>query len=76
MSTIAMLVVPFGLFYLVANNQYLLEQYGHEKRQAIAAIAAVGGVQLVIYTVIIIKYYEDFVAVAKGEGHIPYDETQ
>ena len=70
-----MVTVPFSLFFLVSNNQYLLENYGYRKANSIAAVCAVGGVQFVIYVIIIVKYWEDFMIVLRGEGHKPYDES-
>ena len=74
-STFFMFVIPFGLFFIVQNNQYMLDTYGYQKTNTAAALAAVGGVQFVIFAIIVIKYFEDFLIVAKGEGHIPYDEA-
>ena len=41
--------------------------------EALAALAAVCAVQAVIFTIVIVKYWEDFMIVARGQGHVPYD---
>ena len=40
---------------------------------ALAALAAVGATQFVIFVIVIWKYWEDFMICIRGEGHIPYD---
>ena len=74
-SSIAMFVCPFSAFFIVQNNAYLIENYGEDKTNALAALAAVGGVQFVIFVVVIVKYWEDFLICVRGEGHIPYDPS-
>lgn len=75
-SSVFMLVCPFATFFVVQSNQYLQENYGWDKTNAIAALAAVGAVQFVIFVIIIVKYWEDFLICVRGEGHIPYDPSR
>lgn len=53
----------------------MIDEYGEHKTNALAAVAAVAATQLVIFIIIVVKYWEDFVLVARGQGHIPYDQT-
>ena len=69
-----MLVVPFSLYFLVQQQTWLAEEYGQLKADAIAAVAAVFGVQMTIFVIVIWKYWEDFMLVVQGKGHIPYEE--
>lgn len=71
-----MFVCPFSAFFIVQNVPYLIENYGQDKTNSIAALAAVGAVQFVIFVIVIVKYWEDFMIVVRGEGHIPYDTSR
>ena len=71
--SVAMFVMPFAAFFIVQSNEYLIEQYGQHKTNNLAALAAVGATQFTIMIIVIVKYWEDFMIVLRGEGHIPYD---
>ena len=71
--SVAMFVCPFAAFFIVQNQQSLIDTYGEHKTNALAALAAVCAVQAVIFTIVIVKYWEDFMIVARGQGHVPYD---
>ena len=71
-----MFVCPFVTFFVIQNQEWLIEKYGMDKVNALAALGAVGATQLVIFIIIIIKYWEDFLIVVRGQGHLPYDESR
>jgi len=74
-SSVALMICPFVAYFAVQNQQWIVDAYGWEKANALAALAAVAAVQAVIWTIIIIKYWEDFMIVFRGQGHLPYDES-
>lgn len=53
----------------------MIDEYGWEKTNALAALASVGTVQFVLGCIILYKYWEDLMIVVRGEGHIPYDKS-
>lgn len=73
-SSIAMLVLPFSAFFFVQKQQWLIEEYGEHKTNALAAVTAVFTVQIIIFVICVIKYWEDLILCVRGEGHIPYEE--
>lgn len=73
--SIAMFVLPFTAFFMVQRNEHLIETYGVHKTNNVAALAAVGATQITIMIIVIVKYWEDFMIVMRGEGHLPYDKS-
>ena len=55
--------------------EWVVEKYGQGKADALAAVAAVATTQIIIFTIVVVKYWEDFMVVVRGEGHIPYDHA-
>ena len=74
--SIPMFVVPVGTFFAVCNYQPLIDTYGWNKACSVAALAAVFATQMVIGIIVLVKYWEDFMIVMRGEGAKPYDESR
>ena len=70
-----MVVCPFLAFAIVKNQQWLIDEYGEGKTNALAAVAAVAAVQFTIMIIVVVKYWEDFMIVVRGQGHLPYDKS-
>ena len=65
-ASVPMFVVPVATFFIVQSQQSLIEAYGEHKTNSLAALAAVGATQLVIFIIVVVKYWEDFMVVARG----------
>ena len=73
--TVPMFTLPFVAFYAVQSMDWVVEKYGQGKADALAAVAAVATTQIIIFIIVVVKYWEDFMVVVRGEGHLPYDHA-